>query len=119
MVNVIIKGDELAGERILGQDVTEEQEKELRCTELFETLQEGVYFSTPEGQLLDANPALVGMLGYQDKGDLLAVEAAALNFDPVQKPMLGRAVDDRGGVRTREVKLRKKDGAAAIFLDSS
>jgi two-component system, NtrC family, sensor kinase len=32
---------------------------------------------------------------------------------------LGRAVDDRGGVRTREIKLRRKDGKAAVFLDSS
>jgi PAS domain S-box-containing protein len=32
---------------------------------------------------------------------------------------LGRALDDRGGVRTREIKLRRKDGAAAIFLDTS
>jgi len=119
VVNGIVKGDEVVGASVLGRDVTEQREKEMRFTELFETLQEGVYFSTPEGQLLDANPALVGMLGYQDKGDLLAVEAAALNFDPVQKPVLGRALDDRGGVRTREVKLRKRDGTAAIFLDSS
>jgi PAS domain S-box-containing protein len=119
VVNGIVKGDEVVGASVLGRDVTEQREKELRFTELFETLQEGVYFSTPEGQLLDANPALVSMLGYVDKGDLLGVEPAALNFDPGQKPVLGRAVDDRGGVRTREVKLRKKDGRAAVFLDSS
>ena len=115
-MNGIVKGDEVVGASVLGRDVTEQREKELRFTELFETLQEGVYFSTPEGQLLDANPALVSMLGYVDKGDLLGVEPAALNFDPGQKPVLGRAVDDRGGVRTREVKLRKKDGRAAVFL---
>src|SRR5438477_2335438 len=63
VVNGIIKGDELAGASILGHDVTEQREKELRFTELFETLQEGVYFSTPEGHLLDANPALVSLLG--------------------------------------------------------
>src|SRR5579863_4829865 len=119
VVNAIVKGDEVVGASILGRDVTEQREKELRFTELFETLQEGVYFSTPEGQLLDANPALVGMLGYGDKRDLLAVEPAALNFDPGQQPVLGRAIDDRGGIRTREVKLRKKDGTAAVFLDSS
>ncbi len=118
VINGIIKGGEVVGASVLGRDVTEQREKELRFTELFETLQEGVYFSTPEGQLLDANPALVSMLGYEEKGDLLAAEPSALNFD-AGKPVLGRAVDDRGGLRTREIRLRRKDGKAAVFLDSS
>jgi len=118
VINGIIKSGEVVGASVLGRDVTEQREKELRFTELFETLQEGVYFSTPDGHLLDANPALVSMLGYDDKGELLAVEPAALNFDP-GKPVLGRAVDDRGGLRTREIRLRRKDGKAAVFLDSS
>jgi PAS domain S-box-containing protein len=118
VVNAIVKGDEIVGASVLGRDVTEQREKELRFTELFETLQEGVYFSTPEGQLLDANPALVGMLGYTRKDELLAVDPGALSPDSTE-PVLGRMVSDRGGLRTREVKLRRKDGTAATFLDSS
>jgi PAS domain S-box-containing protein len=118
VVNAIVKGDEIVGASVLGRDVTEQREKELRFTELFETLQEGVYFSTPEGQLLDANPALVGMLGYTRKDELLAVDPGALSPDATE-PVLGRMVSDRGGLRTREVKLRRKDGTAATFLDSS
>jgi PAS domain S-box-containing protein len=118
VLNAIVKGDEVVGASILGRDVTEQREKEMRFTELFETLQEGVYFSTPDGRLLDANPALVHMLGYAEKQELLPVEPSALNFDP-GPPALGRAVDDRGGLRTREIKLRRKDGTAAVFLDSS
>jgi PAS domain S-box-containing protein len=118
VLNGILKGDEVVGASVLGRDITEQREKELRFTELFETLQEGVYFSMPEGQLLDANPALVSMLGYTEKKELLSVEPSALSFDG-GPPVLGRAVDDRGGLRTREIKLRRKDGKPAIFLDSS
>ena len=118
VLNGIVKGDEVVGASVLGRDITEQREKEMRFTELFETLQEGVYFSTPEGQLQDANPALVNMLGYAEKKELLSLEPAALSFDG-GPPVLGRAVDDRGSVRTREIKLRRKDGKPAIFLDSS
>jgi PAS domain S-box-containing protein len=117
-LNAILKGDEVVGASVLARDVTEQREKEMRFTALFETLQEGVYFSTPDGRLLDANPALVSMLGYSEKRDLLAVEPASLNFEAGQS-VLGRADDDRGGVRTREIRLRRKDGTAAMFLDSS
>jgi len=119
VVNAIVKGDEVVGVSTLARDVTEEHEKERRFTELFETLQEGVYFSTPEGKLLDGNAALVHVLGYENKEDLLALDATALNSDPNQSPVLGRSADDQGGVRAREITLRRKDGTLATFTDTS
>ncbi len=119
VLNAIIKGDEVVGASVLARDVTEEREKERRFTELFETLQEGVYFCTPEGQLLDGNPTLVTMLGYVNKTDLLALDPKALNIDQQQTPVLGRSADDRGGVRTREIQLRRRDGSVAVCLDTS
>src|SRR6201993_2766542 len=119
VLNAIVKADEVVGTSILARDVTDEREKEKRFTELFETLQEGVYFSTPEGKLLDVNPALVAMLRYRNKEELLALEPNSLNFDSGQSPVLGRVAGDRGSVRTREVTLRRLDGTAAVCLDTS
>src|SRR5580704_14772100 len=104
---------------MLARDVTEEHEKERRFTELFETLQEGVYFSTPEGRLLDGNAALVRILGYESKDELLALDPKALNSEPNQNPVLGRSAGDQGGVRTREIILRRKDGRCGTFQDTS
>ena len=119
VLNAIIKSDEVVGVSVLGRDVTGQHEKELRFTELFETLQEGAYFSTPEGRLLDANPALVGLLGYASKEELLALDPSQLNVDSAEPPVLGRAPEDRGGVRAREISLRNKDGTAVSLLESS
>jgi PAS domain S-box-containing protein len=118
-LNAIVKGDEVVGMSALARDVTEEREKERRFTELFETLQEGVYFSTPEGKLLDGNAALVQVLGYGSKEELLSLDPKALNSDPNQSPVLGRSADDEGGVRTREITLHRKNGTLGVFLDTS
>src|ERR1700683_2375967 len=118
-LNAIVKDDEIVGVGALARDVTEEREKERRFTELFETLQEGVYFSTPDGRLLDGNVALVYVLGFDSKEELLAINPRALNSDPNQNPVLGRSADDQGGVRTREITLRRKNGTLGVFLDTS
>jgi PAS domain S-box-containing protein len=119
VLNAIVKSDEVVGVSALARDVTEEREKERRFTELFETLQEGVYFSTPEGKLLDANPALVQMLGCASREEVLSLDPSALNIDSGQGAVLGRSADDRGSERRRELSLRRKDGTAGVFLDRS
>src|SRR5260370_1965364 len=116
VLNGIVKGDEVVGVSMLGRDVTEQREKELRFTELFETLQEGVYFSTPEGRLLDANPALVNMLGYSKKEELLSLEAGAVNFNPSKRAIDPGGANHAGGAQGPELTLRPKDGGAAICL---
>jgi PAS domain S-box-containing protein len=119
VLNAIVKDGEVVGVSGLARDVTEEREKEKRFTELFESLQEGVYICSPEGRLLDANAALVRLLGYASKEELLSLDARDLNSDSGQKPVLGRSADDRGGVRAREIVLRRKDGGTVSVLDTS
>jgi PAS domain S-box-containing protein len=117
VLNAIVKSDEVVGASLLARDVTDEREKERRFTELFETLQEGVYFCTPEGKLLDVNPALVGMLGYEAKDQLLSTDPAKLG--KVAGAVLGRGAGDSGSVRTREIVLRRRDGSEVVCLDTS
>ena len=119
MVNAIVKGDDVTGASVLARNITEQRDKEQRFTQLFESLREGVYMCTPDGQLLEVNPALVAILGYESKEELLHLPPDALKVDPGPDPVLGRAGSQTGRTRTREVKLKRKDGGVAVCQDIS
>ncbi len=119
VVNAIVKGDDVTGASVLARDITGHREKEQRFSQLFESLQEGVYISTPEGKLLEVNPALVSILGYDSKEDLLNLPPEQLSVDARGEPVLGRAGSQSGRTRTRELRLRKKDGGVAVCVDTS
>jgi two-component system, NtrC family, sensor kinase len=119
VVNAIVKGDEVTGASVLARDITGHREKEQRFTQLFESLQEGVYISNPQGKLLEVNPALVALLGYESKEDLLNLPPEQLGVDAGGEPVLGRVGSQSGSTRTREVRLRKKDGGVAVCVDTS
>jgi PAS domain S-box-containing protein len=118
VINAIVKGGDVAGASVLARDITGQREKEQRFTQLFESLQEGVYISNPYGKLLEVNPALVTILGYESKEDLLNLPPEQLNADSGE-PVLGRIGSQSGNTRTREVRLRKKDGGVAVCVDTS
>ena len=58
------------------------------------------------------------MLGYEEKTELLAGSGSP-GISSHGKPVLGAYSGDRGGIRTREVRLTRKDGTPAVCLDSS
>ena len=59
---------------------------ELRYRELFDNIQEGLFFSTPGGRFIEVNDAMVRMLGYPSREELLRVDIAAeLYFSPQQR----------------------------------
>ncbi len=109
----------LAAITVLARDVTEQREREMRFTELFETLQEGVYFTTPEGTILDVNQSLVRMLGYDSKHELLARNAAELFCDPEERLRELQELEQSGAFRGREIRLRRKDGAVIACYDTA
>src|SRR6266851_1798388 len=52
------------------KDITDRREAERRYRELFDSIQEGLFFATPEGRFLDVNDAMVRMLGYDSREEL-------------------------------------------------
>jgi PAS domain S-box-containing protein len=101
------------------KDITDRREAERRYRELFDSIQEGLFFATPEGQFLDVNDALVRMLGYESAEELLRADVSAhLYPTPAAKARLVNAIAERGALRNYEETLRKKDGGLLHTLQN-
>jgi two-component system cell cycle sensor histidine kinase/response regulator CckA len=77
---------------------------------LFEGVPVGLLRATPSGQILDANPALVRMLGYPSRESLMAVNLRQLYREPGDRETLRRRLEAEGEVRDLEVCWRRYAG---------
>ena len=91
------------------QAETEQRESTERHRSLFEGVPVGIYRSTPRGEMLDANPALIEMLGCRDRESLLATNAADFYVDPAERGRWQDAVEHAGVVYRHEIQLRRCD----------
>jgi len=83
---------------------------EARYHGLVEHIPVGIFRTTPSGEILDANPALVEMLKYKDREALLAVNATALWVNPGDRERGHRLLDAEGVARDFQVELRTNEG---------
>jgi PAS domain S-box-containing protein len=86
---------------------------------LFDRLPVGLYRSTPAGQFLDVNPALVEMLGYPDRESLLAIYVAELYVDPADRRRWQAMLEREGVVPGFEVRVRRRDGTIIWARESA
>jgi PAS domain S-box-containing protein len=90
-------------------------QSEEKYRELFENATYGIFRSRLDGTLLDVNPALVAILGYSSKEELLTRN---LSRDIYEDPDDRRSIIDRFGPSGRvsgcEVKWRRKDGKIIV-----
>ncbi|HEY5591871.1 MAG TPA: PAS domain S-box protein, partial [Paludibacter sp.] len=98
------------------RDITERKQAEvdLHVSEalyrnLVERLPDGIYKSTHEGKFIDANPALVQMLGYNSKEELMAIDIKKqLYFEEVDRESL---ILEEKQSEMEVFRLKKKDGS--------
>jgi PAS domain S-box-containing protein len=100
------------------RDVTPRHETEIHFAELFESLREGIFFADPEGKLLDANPALVRLMGFENKEDLKKENFRDRYCDPSQRNLLVRRIVEQGSVQDVNIAFRRKDGSEVHCLAS-
>ncbi|MGA8272505.1 MAG: PAS domain S-box protein [Candidatus Sulfotelmatobacter sp.] len=99
------------------KDITDRREAERRYRELFDNIQEGLFFSTPEGRFVEVNDALVAMLGYASREELLQVDIPSqVYFSPDQRLLHSQAMEEHGHMRNFEATLRRKNGSPIYVL---
>ncbi len=105
-------------ERRTAEEALKTSEKKYRT--LFEELIDGVLIHTPEGVLVDANPAAVTMLGYESRADLMSVTMEDLFADRDEAARLADILEREGLVNGFELSLRKgEEGIAVVSLSAN
>jgi two-component system NtrC family sensor kinase len=97
-------------------------ENKLRASEedlkrLFENVACGVFVSSKEGKFLDANQALLDMLGYESKEEFLNIDIARdLYVNPDDRRKFREMIEREGRVIDYEVEFKRKDGTKIPVL---
>ncbi len=101
------------------KDITDRREAERRYRELFDNIQEGIYVSTPQGRFVEVNDALVRILGYSTRDEVLQLDIPTqVYFSPQRREDLAEVLKRGGEMRNHEEVLRRKDGSPVhVFMN--
>jgi two-component system NtrC family sensor kinase len=106
------------------RDITarKQQEQKLHASQedfknLFEHMATGVFISSKEGKFLNANQALLDMLGYQSKEEFLNIDLPQdLYVRPEDRDTFKEMMERDGRVIDYEVEFKRQDGSTIPIL---
>lgn len=81
-------------------------------------LQEGIYITSLDGRILDANPAFLQMFGAASLDELRRHRTSELLVDPLQREREMELLLRDGTVREFELQIRRLDGVVRTVLDT-
>ena len=123
----VINQDRTRSKLSIYRDITRRVEQEARLKSSKESYQRlfnhvgcGVFVSSKQGRFLDVNPALLKILGYQDKDEFLSLDLATdVYLRPEDRLKYTEIIEKKGQVIDYEVKWRKRDGHILHILLTS
>jgi len=91
-----------------------------RFRTLFENAPIGVYRTTPDGRILNANPALVKMLGYSSFEELAARNLEEQGFEPqYPRSEFCKRMELEGRVEGMEAAWKRRDGSVLFVRENA
>lgn len=111
----------------VGRDITDRKraedalrESEKRFREIFENTAVGVYRTTPDGQILMANPALFQMLGYSSFEELSQRNLDEEGFEPqYMRSMFREEIEREGRIVSLESTWITRDGKKLHVIENA
>jgi PAS domain S-box-containing protein len=99
------------------KDITDRREAERRYRELFDNIQEGIFFSTTQGRFVEVNDAMVRILGYSSREEVLQLDIPTqVYFSAQRREELTELLERQAGLRNHEEIFRRKDGSPVHVL---
>ena len=93
------------------------KETERRYRKIFSSSHQGYFLSTREGRFLEINDALLGILGYSSKEEMLKLRLPDdLYVNPQDREVLQLLIEKQGFVKDFKVDFKRKDGTKITIL---
>lgn len=86
--------------------------------DLVDRVAEGIYVTNRKGEIIDANPAFLRMMGFKSIDELRNCSVTDI-VDPEQRAQQIRQLQKHGTVRDFELQIRRRDGEIRTVLDTA
>ncbi|NIM17092.1 MAG: response regulator [Candidatus Aminicenantes bacterium] len=86
------------------------QTAEQQYRNLFEESKDVVFISTPEGKLVDINPAGMELFGYRSREEALNILVITFYKNPSERAAFRKEIETKGFLKDYPLELKRKDG---------
>lgn len=110
---------EIVGAFAIGRDISEQKRAQALYQDLFNTTPVGLYRSSPDGYILNGNPALWKILGYQNDQTPININTNDLYIDRKNRQKWQLLIEKNGVVHGFEAQIRCQNGDVIWIRDTA